>query len=111
MSKILKKSIENHVGNQSRKVHDLKESERRFCLPGFSVTKIVTWKFHVDKYTNSRYDMILGRDLITALGLDLKFYGNVILGGEVPYKECSVPMVDVINYNYNIITDKTVKPE
>ena len=39
---------------------------------------------HVDESTNSIYDMILGRDLITPLGLDLKFYDNVIIGGELP---------------------------
>ena len=55
-----------------------------FFLPEFSGTNIVTWKFHIDKSTNSIYDTILGRDLITPLGLDLKFYDNVIIGGEVP---------------------------
>ena len=42
-----------------------------FCLPEFSATKIVTWKCHIDKYTNGRYDMILCRYLLTALGMDL----------------------------------------
>ena len=55
-----------------------------FCLLGFIVAKIVTWKFQVVESTNSRYNMILGRYLLTALGLDLKFYKNVIIGGEVP---------------------------
>ena len=54
--------------------------------------------------------MILDRDPLTALGIDIKFSNNVILGGKVPYKGCSSPMVNVINYNFNIITDKTVKP-
>ena len=44
-----------------------------FCLPEFSATKIVTWKCHVDKSTTGRYDIILGRDQITALILYLKF--------------------------------------
>ena len=55
--------------------------------------------------------MILGRDLPTALGLDLEFYENSILGGEVPHEGCYEFMVDIINYNFNIIRDKTVKPE
>ena len=46
----------------------------------------MTWKSHVEKPTNGRYDMILGRELLTALGLDLKFYNNVIIGGEGPYE-------------------------
>ena len=52
-----------------------------FCIPKFSATNIVTWKCHVDDSTNGRYDMILGRDLLTALGLDLKLSKNVIIGG------------------------------
>ena len=53
-----------------------------FFLPEFSATKIVKWKSHMDESTNCRYDMILGRDLITALELDHKFSKNVIIGGE-----------------------------
>ena len=56
------------------------------CLLEFGATKIVTWKCHVAKSTNIRYDMILGRYLLTALGLDLKFSENVILGGDGPFK-------------------------
>ena len=45
-----------------------------FCLLEFSATKFISCKCHVNNSTNSRYIMMLGRDLITALGLDLKFY-------------------------------------
>ena len=55
--------------------------------------------------------MILGRDLLNVLVLDLRFYDNIMLGIKVPYEGCSAPMVDVSNYNFNIITAKTVKPE
>ena len=41
--------------------------------------------------------MILGRDLLTALGLDLKFSENIFIGGNGPYEGCSVPMVDLSN--------------
>ena len=36
--------------------------------------KIVMWKFHVDKSTAGRYDMIIFRDLLTNLGIDIKIY-------------------------------------
>ena len=52
--------------------------------------------------------MILGRDLLTALGLDPKFSENVIIGGEGPYEMFSSPMVDLINYNFKYMTDKPV---
>ena len=43
--------------------------------------------------------MVLGRDLLNALVLDLKFSKNVIIGGKGPYKGCLEPTVDLINYD------------
>ena len=74
-----------------------------FCIPEFSAAKVITWKFHMDESTNGRYYMILGRDLLTALVLDLKFSKNVIICGEGPYEGCSAPMMDVSNYNFTSI--------
>ena len=55
--------------------------------------------------------MILGRDLPTALGLDLKFSGNIIIGGHRQYERCSAPIVDLTNYGFKTLTDKIIKPE
>ena len=44
-----------------------------FTLPEISVTKIVTWEYNVDDSTRCRYDIILGRYLLTASVLNLKF--------------------------------------
>ena len=82
---------------QSGKFVTSKNMNVDIFLPEFSGTKIVTWKCHKDNSTNGRYDMILGRDLITALGLDLNFSKIVKLGGEGPHEGCSAPMVDVRN--------------
>ena len=68
-----------------------------FTLPKISATNIVIWKCHIDKSTASRYKIILGRDLLVALGLDLKCYENVVVGSEGPYEGCSAPMVCIIN--------------
>ena len=38
-------------------------------LSEISATKIVTWNFHVDNSSKGKYDMILVRNLLTALGL------------------------------------------
>ena len=38
----------------------------------FSATKILMWEFHVEKSTKSRYVIILGIDVLTVLGLNLK---------------------------------------
>ena len=69
-----KHSTETTWENQAGKFTTSKKVNVEFCLPEFGATKIVTWKCHVSKSANSRYDMILGRDLLTALGFDLKFY-------------------------------------
>ena len=74
-----------------------------FCLPEFSTTEIATWKFQVDESTNGRYDIILGRKLLTALGLNIKFSESVIIGGEGPYEGCSTDMVYVSNYYFESI--------
>ena len=34
-------------------------------LPEIIATNIVTWNFHVNDSAKDRYDMILGRDIIT----------------------------------------------
>ena len=38
-----------------------------FNLPALSTTNVVTWNFHVDDSAKGRYDMILGRYLLTEL--------------------------------------------
>ena len=70
-----------------------------FCLPEFSATKNVSWKSQVDNSTNIRYNIIVGRDLLTALELYLKSSENIIIIGEVTYKGCSSPMADLSNYD------------
>ena len=61
--------------------------------------------------TKGRYNIILGRYLLTALVLDLKFSGSIIVGGEGSYEGCLEPMVYVGNYDYAPLTDKIVKME
>ena len=94
------------MGNLIRRIKTSKKVNVHSCLPEFSAKKTVMWKCHIDEYTTVRYDMILGRDLLTALVLDLKFDENFINGGEGPYKGCSTPMVDVNNYNFGILTEE-----
>ena len=94
------------MGNPSWEVQYHNKVNVDFCLPYFSATKIVTWKCHVNESTNVRYNMILGRDLITALGLNLKFSDHFIIIEEGLYEECSTPMVDVRNYDFIFITYK-----
>ena len=63
----------------------------------------------MDKSTTGRYYMILGRDLVTTLGPYLKFYDNIIVGGDRPYEGRLSPIVDASNYSFNYLTNKTFK--
>ena len=69
------------------------------------------WKCHVDEPAEGRYDMILGRDVLTSLGLDVKVSECVIIGIYGPYEKCLLPMVDISNYEFKSPTDKIFKPE
>ena len=59
--------------------------------------QIVTWECHIDEFDIDRYDMILGRDLITARGMVIKFSERVISGVDGTYEGCLAPIVDVRN--------------
>ena len=43
-------------------------------LSEFRPAKMLTWDFHVDDCTQVSYDMILGRDLLKLLGLNIYIY-------------------------------------
>ena len=57
-------------------------------FPEFSLTRVVHAEVHVTSQTLSGYDMILGRDMLSDLGLVLDFSRNIIVweSGEMPMK-------------------------
>ena len=57
----------------ARKITTNLKVQIEFILPKLSMTKIVTWIFHVYDCANSRCDVILGRDLLTSLGLNINY--------------------------------------
>ena len=63
-----------------------------FLLPEFHKNRDIRWTMYVDESNNSssRYDMIIGRDLMEELGIDLKFST-----GEIIWDNASIPMRDV----------------
>ena len=73
-----KETVETTWETQSGKFTTSNKVNVDFCLSEFSATKSVTWKCHVVESATGIYDMIQGRDLLTALGLDLKFSENVV---------------------------------
>ena len=68
---------------QPEKFTTSKKVNLDFVLPEFSATNIVTCKYYVYELINSRYDKILGKDILTALGLDLKFAEKVVSSSKI----------------------------
>jgi prenyltransferase beta subunit len=61
-------------------------------LPEFSTNKTITWIAHVDETTSQNkamFDLIIGLDLMEALGIDMSFKENTITWDDVtiPMKE------------------------
>ena len=64
-------------------------------LPELDAEKRVTWSFHVDdSQKNSRYDMIIGQDLLLEFNLDLCFSDNTIKGNGGTYEVFTAHMKD-----------------
>ena len=65
----------------------------------------------MDESYEGGYDIILGSDLLTYMGLDLKFSESIKVGGGGPYEGCLKYMVDLGKYNFKYLTEKIVKLE
>ena len=64
-----------------------------FTSPEFSATKIVTWECHSYDSNKGSYNKILGRDILTALGVNLTFYKPNIKGCDGSLKWSTAPMI------------------
>ena len=82
-----------------------------FTLPALSVTNVVTWDFHVDDSDKGRYDMILGRDVLKELGLNMKFSLHVIEADDGHFKGYTTLMVDLGTYIFKDFNRGKIKPE
>ncbi len=65
-----------------------KKAKSQFTLPELHSDKLVEWDFHVTK-TLGAYDMIIGRDLMEFLGINIRFSDQVIEweGATMPFKD------------------------
>ena len=82
-----------------------------FILPELSATKTVTWNCHVDDYAMGRNEMILGRDLFTALGLNLKLYDQVIETYYGPLKGSTAPIVNLGTNELKDLNTEKITPD
>jgi hypothetical protein len=60
-----------------------------FSFPEFHENRDIIWDVYVDTSSSedSQYDMIVGRDLMNSIGLDLKFSGSTMT-----WDNATVPM-------------------
>ena len=82
-----------------------------FTLPAISTTNDVTWKRHVDDSAKGRKNMILGMDLITELGLNLKFSEHITEADDGTFNESTTPMVDLGTYLFKDLNTGDITPE
>jgi hypothetical protein len=75
------------VFTTKRKVH---KALLEFKLPEFSTNKTVEWVCHVDENTTpdkAQYDIIIGTDLMSAMGLDIHFSLK-----QICWEDVAIPM-------------------
>lgn len=82
-----------------------------FKLPEFSTNKHVQWVCHVDDNTTptkAQYDMIIGTDLMSAIGIDILFTSKIISweDGMIPMKNRStLTTAAAVDYIYSLCND------
>ena len=69
-------------------------------LLALSVTNVVTWNCNVDDSAKGRYDIILGRYILTTLGLNFNFSDHVIEAYYGSLTWSKAPMVDLGRYEF-----------
>ena len=58
------------------------------------------WYCNVYESDERMYKMIIGRDLLKLLGLNLKISKNIIEGGDGLFERCTALMVDLGTYDF-----------
>ena len=60
----------------------------------------------MDDSTESRYDIIIRKYLITDLGIDMEFSGNIIQCGKLPHQGWEAPMARLNEYDFKTVNGK-----
>jgi hypothetical protein len=89
--KILRDGI-HYFRTQSGTFTTDRKTEMQFFLSEFSESRTINWKFHVipDKNNAMPYDMIIGRDLLHTLKMDVLYSENVVV-----WDDLRLPMQEV----------------
>ena len=65
----------------------------------------------MDDYTKGRYDMILGQDLPTEIGSNIKLSEQVIKADDGTFKGSTTSMVDLVRYVNKYLNTEKITPE
>ena len=60
----------------------------------------------MDDSTESRYDIIIRKYLITDLRIDMEFSDNIIQCGKVPHQGWEAPMARLNEYDFKTVNGK-----
>ena len=96
---------------QARDITTKLKDKKYFTLPELCATEIMTWNCHVNDSAKGRYDMILGRDILKTLGLNLKLFYYVIESDYGYFKELTPHMVDLGMYEFKYLNIGNITPE
>ena len=83
----------------------------QFAMPELNDQRLVTWEFNVTK-ADMAYDMIIGQDLLSSLGIDLCFSNHEISwnGRSIPMKERNAtPQTAYTITNSQAVDEATVR--
>ena len=80
----------------------------QFSMPELHDNRVIEWEFHVTK-TMGAYDMIIGRDLLTDLGIDVKCSNMTVSWdhADIPWKDMTLDMGE----NFHIDEPEAVEEE
>jgi hypothetical protein len=93
------------------------ESILDFKFPEISTSKVVTWQAHVDDKTSSKeaaYDMIMGMDLMTSIGITVDCEQRCIRWGgtEIPLKtRATLNNDEILHMLYHAATEPDILQE
>jgi hypothetical protein len=82
-------------------INTTEKCKLNFSLPEFHLSRTIQWTFHVGTLENVPYDMIIGRDLMECLKMDIKYSTSTIEwdDAEIPMKSTEATIEDSFNIN------------
>ena len=84
--------------------------QAQFTIPELHDNRLIEWDLHVTK-TLGAYDMIIGRDILTDLGIDIRFSNNTVEwdDSEIPMKDADLDEQESYHVGDGDIADDAIE--